>query len=378
MKTVIFTDLDGTFLNHDDYSFADAKESLELLKSKKIPIVFTTSKTRVEVEKLQEKVEINEPFIIENGAAIFFPKNYQNFNLSFLDELDNYYLYQLGLSYNKILEFYNKYKKEFGMFGFSDMSVEEVINYTGLDRQSAILSKKRDFTEPFLIKDDFSIEKLQNLASNYDIKITKGGRFYHLIGKYQDKGLAVKKAIEIFENLYNVKIDSIGLGDGPNDIAMFENVKKAVIIKNHKNDYVEYFGNNQQKSSYQGSKGWNEMVLKMYKEELEKIYYKALKKVQADSIIKDNVSLKKDLLKIVDESIDLNKIDNLYIFGVGKAAYAMAKECEKIIGEKIKDGVVISTTKGKLKYLKHFTSTHPEVTKKVKKQLNFYLKKVLN
>ncbi|WP_321311977.1 HAD-IIB family hydrolase [Halarcobacter sp.] len=262
MKTVIFTDLDGTFLNHDDYSFADAKESLELLKSKKIPIVFTTSKTRVEVEKLQEKVEINEPFIIENGAAIFFPKNYQNFNLSFLDELDNYYLYQLGLSYNKILEFYNKYKKEFGMFGFSDMSVEEVINYTGLDRQSAILSKKRDFTEPFLIKDDFSIEKLQNLASNYDIKITKGGRFYHLIGKYQDKGLAVKKAIEIFENLYNVKIDSIGLGDGPNDIAMFENVKKAVIIKNHKNDYVEYFGNNQQKSSYQGSKGWNEMVLK--------------------------------------------------------------------------------------------------------------------
>lgn len=116
----------------------------------------------------------------------------------------------------------------------------------------------------------------------------------------------------------------------------------------------------------------------MYKEELEKIYYKALKKVQADSIIKDNLSLKKDLLKIVDESIDLNKIDNLYIFGVGKAAYAMAKECEKIIGEKIKDGVVISTTKGKLKYLKHFTSTHPEVTKKVKKQLNFYLKKVLN
>ncbi|WP_320034866.1 HAD-IIB family hydrolase [Halarcobacter sp.] len=262
MKTVIFTDLDGTFLNHDNYSFAEAEESIELLKSKKIPIVFTTSKTRVEVEKLQEKVGITEPFIIENGAAIFFPKNYQNFNLSFLDQLDDYYLYQLGLTYGKILEFYNKYKKEFGMLGFSEMSIDELIKYTGLDKQSAILSKKRDFTEPFLIEDDSLIEKLQNIASNYDIKITKGGRFYHLIGKYQDKGLAVKKAIEIFEDLYGVKIDSIGLGDGQNDIAMFENVKKAVIIKNHKNDYVEYFGNNQQKSTYQGSKGWNEMVLK--------------------------------------------------------------------------------------------------------------------
>ncbi|XOB61566.1 HAD-IIB family hydrolase [Campylobacterota bacterium DY0563] len=254
--------MDGTFLNHDNYSFAEAEESIELLKSKKIPIVFTTSKTRVEVEKLQEKVGITEPFIIENGAAIFFPKNYQNFNLSFLDQLDDYYLYQLGLTYGKILEFYNKYKKEFGMLGFSEMSIDEVIKYTGLDKQSAILSKKRDFTEPFLIEDDSLIEKLQNIASNYDIKITKGGRFYHLIGKYQDKGLAVKKAIEIFEDLYGVKIDSIGLGDGQNDIVMFENVKKAVIIKNHKNDYVEYFGNNQQKSIYQGSKGWNEMVLK--------------------------------------------------------------------------------------------------------------------
>lgn len=105
----------------------------------------------------------------------------------------------------------------------------------------------------------------------------------------------------------------------------------------------------------------------MSRKELEKIYFKALKKVQAESIIKDNISLKKDSLKIVDEIIDLKNIKNLYIFGVGKAAYAMAKECENIIGDRISGGVVISTTKGNLKYSKHFTSTHPEVTKKSEK-----------
>ncbi|XOB61565.1 glycerate kinase [Campylobacterota bacterium DY0563] len=113
----------------------------------------------------------------------------------------------------------------------------------------------------------------------------------------------------------------------------------------------------------------------MYKKQLEKIYYKALKKVQADSIIQDNISLKNDILKVVDETIDLKKIDNLYIFGVGKAAYAMAKECEKIIGEKISGGVVVSTTKGKLKHLTHFTSTHPEVTKKSEKAANLLFEK---
>lgn len=102
----------------------------------------------------------------------------------------------------------------------------------------------------------------------------------------------------------------------------------------------------------------------MSKKELEKIYFKALKKVQADSIIKDNISLKKNLLTIIDETINLDDINNLYLFGVGKAAFSMAKECENIIGNKIKGGLIVSTSKGKLKYLKHFTSTHPNVTKK--------------
>jgi glycerate-2-kinase len=42
----------------------------------------------------------------------------------------------------------------------------------------------------------------------------------------------------------------------------------------------------------------------------------------------------------------------------------MAKECENIIGKKIKGGFIVSTSQGNLNYLKHFTSTHPDVTTK--------------
>ena len=69
MKTLIFTDLDGTFLNHSDYSFEDSKEALEKISQKNIPLIFTTSKTKVEVELLQKKVGIKEPFIIENVSG---------------------------------------------------------------------------------------------------------------------------------------------------------------------------------------------------------------------------------------------------------------------------------------------------------------------
>ena len=262
MKTVIFTDLDGTFLNHDDYSFDEAKEALKKIHKKNIPLIFTTSKTRIEVELLQKKVGIKEPFIIENGAAIFFPKDYKKHDFSFLDKFKNYNILQLGLKYSQVLSFYDKYKEEFGMTGFSDMSLEDIVKYTGLEIENAKLSKQRDFTEPFLLEDESKLDNLKNLASTYNIKITKGGRFYHLIGEFQDKGKAVEKAKDIFEKVFEKKIKAIALGDGENDIAMLKNVEIPIIIKNHEGKYLDCFIKNIQKSTYKGSKGWNEMVLK--------------------------------------------------------------------------------------------------------------------
>lgn len=262
MKTLIFTDLDGTFLNHYDYSFNDSSDALNKISEKDIPLIFTTSKTKVEVELLQKKVGIKEPFIIENGAAIFFPIDYKNLDFSFLDKYEDYYILQLGLTYKEILKFYNKYKVEFGMFGFSDMSLQEVANYTGLNISEVELSKKRNFTEPFLLKDESNLEELQNLAKKFNIKITKGGRFYHLIGKDQDKGEAVKKTKKIFKKVYDKKINSIALGDGENDIVMLDNVDVPILMKNHRDEFIDCNIKNIQKSTYQGSKGWNEMVLK--------------------------------------------------------------------------------------------------------------------
>jgi len=263
MKTLIFTDLDGTFLNHNDYSFNNAKPALKKILSENIPLVSTTSKTKIEIETLQKRVGIKEPFIVENGAAIYIPKNYQNLNFPFLKEFENYYIYELGLRYEQILNFYKKYKIDFGMFGFSDMSLEQIMKYTSLDIEDARLSKQREFSEPFLLEDESKLKNLQNLAHTYNMKITKGGRFYHLIGKTQDKGLAVKKAKDIFKTIFKDEIFSIALGDGENDIPMLQNVDIPIIIKNHLNEYLECDINNIKKSTFQGSKGWNEMILKV-------------------------------------------------------------------------------------------------------------------
>ncbi len=262
MKTIVFTDLDGTFLNHDNYSFEESREALIQIFNKKIPLIFTTSKTKIEVELLQQKVGIKEPFIVENGAAIFIPKNYKGFDFSFLENFETYNVYQLGLPYKNILEFYNSFKNEFGMLGFSDMTDEEVLKYTGLSLANSKLSKKRDFTEPIILKDVSKLSELEKIALNNGIKITKGGRFYHLIGLNQDKGKAVAKCIKIFEEMYQTNIKAIGLGDGQNDVALLNNVEVPIAIKDHKGNHITITNNQLQKSSFKGAKGWNEMILK--------------------------------------------------------------------------------------------------------------------
>ena len=98
MKFLIFSDLDGTFLNHNTYSYGSLKNYINNLDLE-FELIFVTSKTFGEIIEIQNKLNINHPFIPENGACIFFPPGYlkptrktqENF---FLHE--NYYCYKIS------------------------------------------------------------------------------------------------------------------------------------------------------------------------------------------------------------------------------------------------------------------------------------------
>ena len=72
-SAVIYTDLDGTLLDHHTYAFDEALETIKALMDRGIPIVPCTSKTRAETVNLMQTMGIDGPMIIENGAAIWVP-----------------------------------------------------------------------------------------------------------------------------------------------------------------------------------------------------------------------------------------------------------------------------------------------------------------
>ena len=71
---IVFSDLDGTLLEHDTYGFEAARPALDLLWGKNIPLILCSSKTRTEMEGYQKRLGIAGPFIVENGAGVYIPQ----------------------------------------------------------------------------------------------------------------------------------------------------------------------------------------------------------------------------------------------------------------------------------------------------------------
>ena len=65
---IIFSDLDGTLLDHKTYTFDPALEALSIIKSRQIPLILSSSKTRAEIERIQSHLTLKDPFIFENGS----------------------------------------------------------------------------------------------------------------------------------------------------------------------------------------------------------------------------------------------------------------------------------------------------------------------
>jgi len=209
---VVFSDLDATLLDHNNYSFAAANEALAKLKALDIPLILNSSKTKPEMNQIRAKLDNQHPFIVENGAALMIPQNY-----------------------------------------FADVN-EEVINFS--TEYATILQTLEMLREKGFKFRNFDVLSAQDVSD-------KGGRFYHVIGLF-DKGQAIDKSRGFFEQKYpNKEIVTIGLGDSPNDLPMLETVDIAIVVKSGRSAEMKLNNTNAIFSTQEGPAGWNEEILKL-------------------------------------------------------------------------------------------------------------------
>jgi mannosyl-3-phosphoglycerate phosphatase len=227
IKKVVFSDLDGTLID-EKYSFSKSKKAIELLKRKKIPLILISSKTRAEIEVYRKKMKNKEPFISENGGAIFIPKNYFNFIFRSKNK-ENYSVIELGTPYKKLVKIMKKINKKFKTVSFYELSPEEISKQAGLSLKEAKLAKKREYDVVFKIENKKDKKKIIKEIKKEGFRFTEGGNYFHLLGE-NDKGKAAKILIKMFKK-QNKKIETFSFGDSKNDFPMFKSTDKSFLVK---------------------------------------------------------------------------------------------------------------------------------------------------
>ncbi|WP_226101575.1 mannosyl-3-phosphoglycerate phosphatase-related protein [Dickeya oryzae] len=254
---VIFTDLDGSLLDHDTYSWDAAKPWLSRLQRHQVPVVITTSKTAAEIMPLQQELGLSYmPAIAENGAHILLPLCWQTPPLSTRS--------MHSLTYPDLCRELQRLREQHGFHfrGFADMDNATVAAETGLTLSQAALARQRYASEPILWQDDAtSLETFKTCLAKKQLCLTQGGRFLHVMPDGISKGIAVQRLIKQMQTVSRQSLVTLGLGDGPNDISLLEETDYAVIIKGH-HSYNVTLSQKNHKEVYRtqaaGPAGWNE------------------------------------------------------------------------------------------------------------------------
>jgi mannosyl-3-phosphoglycerate phosphatase len=258
---VIFSDLDGTLLDHETYSFDSARPALERLRAEGIPLVLCTSKTRAELGPLRTELRNTHPFITENGGAVFIPVNYFPFALTGAERRGEFDVIAIGDPYFELIATLDRASRATGVAvrGFATMTDDEVAAVTGLSVDQAHDARQREFDEPFEIVDPDRAGDLLTAIEREGKRWTAGGRFYHIMGA-SDKAAAVRFLTTLYRRQLGGVV-TIGLGDAPNDATFLAEVDVAIAVVSPLADELLALVPRARLTRLPGPAGWNEAVL---------------------------------------------------------------------------------------------------------------------
>jgi mannosyl-3-phosphoglycerate phosphatase len=224
---LVVTDLDGTLLDEETYAFDAARAALDALAGRGVPLVLASSKTGREMQALSEALGVDCVLIVENGGAVIVPAPRGSAGAGALEpdvEL------VLGVDRRVLVEQLADMARATGVAvrGFSSCSVDEIARLTGLTRGEAEAASDRRYDEPFLAGDPGEVARLVGAASARGVRITRGGRFFHLSGP-TDKGTALRALLGHWRTQGRT-FSTVGLGDAPNDGPLLRAVDRPIIV----------------------------------------------------------------------------------------------------------------------------------------------------
>ena len=213
----VVSDVDGTLMDHS-YDLTPAKETIKLLQELSIPVILCTSKTAAEVKVIRKELNLTDPYIVENGAAIH-GETLKRVNGEII----------LGEKYEILENILSSISNEinYDLQPLNNISDQEATELTGLKGHSLDLMRERHWSMPFLNPPENKEEEINICCKRYGVEVFRGNRMSHMLSINSNKGKAIN-ALKNYSNNSNIKI--IGLGDSPNDLPLLLNSDYKIVI----------------------------------------------------------------------------------------------------------------------------------------------------
>lgn len=256
---LIVSDLDGTLLDHHTYSWEAASGWLDVFRQRNIPLVLCSNKSAAETIAWQKELGIiGQAFIAEDGAVIQLDARWTG--------SDSFPRRIAGVRHDELMGQLNNLRNRYGFkfTCFADVDINTLSEWTGLTHKQAALARLREASEAFIWRD--SQEKFSAFAeriAELGLMLVQGGRFWHIMGVQGDKGQALRWLYQQYQQNEGKTYSTIGLGDGPNDATLLDNVDYAVVVKGYNREPVILRNDNPARvyhSLHYGPQGWKEGV----------------------------------------------------------------------------------------------------------------------
>lgn len=265
---IVFTDLDGTLLDHESYSYAPAEVALRRLRELDVPLVLASSKTAAELGRLRDRIGCNAyPAIVENGAGLLEPERARSAQT---DSRSNDTTEapsgsgpeQAADPYAQLLAAIDSTSPYLRCLfeGFSDLGPDGVADVTGLPPEDAALAAQRQFSEPGLFfGGPADLAEFLRALGKAGVHARRGGRFLTL----SFGGTKADRMDEIAARYGNPP--RVALGDAPNDVEMLEAADYGIVVANpHGAPLPPMTGEAAgliRRTALPGPLGWNSAVL---------------------------------------------------------------------------------------------------------------------
>lgn len=216
-QAAVFTDLDGTFLDHHTYEYDQALPAVKWLKAHGVPLFSVSSKTLAEQLDLFASQGLFDGYVAENGGVIHYRGQTEILGP------DGEQVEQARLAMENFLGY--------DLPGFRSGNLDLVVQATGLSRHQASLACDRLCSDPLLASvDEQLIPQLNELIQPFCTVLVHGGRFLTLCGR-TDKALAMKQLLKMqFGETAQPYV--LALGDSANDLSMLQAASAGVLMAN--------------------------------------------------------------------------------------------------------------------------------------------------